>query len=175
LPVWLATKETMLMPTQGAGRSAGPYRIGDLLALHARELAAFMLPPAARDPACADPTAARSLAEEAALYALAAFDPQDAADAAQIRTILTATACALDGKGTAALSRELWASAAMLLRAVEQRQVRMRMRDAPAIPGRRRTTPRQLETPSVVPLPEGVAHWLDLITDPALRRRLDAG
>jgi hypothetical protein len=61
----------------------------------------------------------------------------------------------------------------MLLKSLEERQVWMRLRDAPPIPGRRRKTPRQLEMPPMVPLPEGVAHWLDLITDPTLRRRLD--
>jgi hypothetical protein len=146
--------------------------MGELLALHARELSKFLLPLVARDPAHADPTIARGLAEEAALYALAAFDPQDAIDVMQIRALLTTTYCAMDGRSTEALIRKMQATAAMVLRSLEARQVQMRMRDAPAIPGRRRKTPRQLEAPPAVPLPEGVTHWLELITDPALRGRL---
>jgi hypothetical protein len=41
-------------------------------------------------------------------------------------------------------------------------------------PGRRKTF-RRLDVPPVVPLPQGMAHRLDLITDPTLRRRQEAG
>ncbi len=161
------------MPAEDNRRTTDRYKLAELLALQARELSKFLLPLIARDPARADPTIARGLAEEAALYGLAAFDPQDVLDVMRIGTLLTASYCARHGQGTKAVNRTMQATAATLLKSLEARQMQMRMRDAPAIPGRRRKTPRQLETPPVVPLPEGVSNWLELITDPALRRRLD--
>jgi hypothetical protein len=161
------------MPDPADRQNADPGAIRKVLAYHAHELAPYMMAPAALDPPGTDPAAARRLAEQAALYAMAAFDPQDAVDAMLVRSILMTNHMALDPRGTDALSRYLRATVTIVLRSLEQRQVRMRMRDEPPIPGRRRKTPKQREMPPVVPLPEGVAHWLDLVTDPELRRRLD--
>jgi len=163
------------MPVPADRQNADPGAFRKVLAYHAHELAPYMLPPAAPEPPGTDPAAARHLAEQAALYAMTAFDPRDAVDAMLIRSILMTNHAAQDPRGTDALRRSLRASMTMTLRTLEQRQVGRRMRDAPAIPGRRRKTVKQCETPPVVPLPAGVAHWLDLITDRALRRRLDAG
>jgi hypothetical protein len=144
-----------------------------LLDIHAQEIAAYLLPPVGLELARNDPAKARQLAVQAAVYALAAFDPQDAFDASTVRGILMTTHMALRPGHSDALTRYMQAAAAAHVKLLEQRQVRMRMYGAPHIPGRRRKAPRRLAAPPVVPLPDGVAHWLDLITDPALRRRLE--
>jgi site-specific recombinase XerC len=150
--------------------------MSELLAFHAQELAPYMRPPGGPDAAGTDPTVARQLAEQTAAYAMAAFDPQDAVDAMFIRSIvMTGRLATLRPDTPKALTRQLRSTAGMLTKSLQQRQVRMRMRDALPIPGRRRKTPRQLEAPPVMALPEGVAHWLELITDRTLRRRLEPG
>ena len=160
------------MPAQADRPNPPPLAMSDLLAFHAHELAPFLQTAMGMAQTPTDPTIARVLAEEASRYALAAFDPQNASEVAQLRCILRTTYVAHDRRGTGAFGPQLRATAAMLLKLFEQRQVWMRMREGPRIPGRRKA-PKPIEMPPVVALPEGVAHWLDLVTDPTLRSRLD--
>jgi hypothetical protein len=161
------------MSSQDARRTTDPRAICESIAYHAKEMTPYLLPPAGVDPASQDPAVVRHLAVQAAAYALAAFDPQDAFATAQVRSILMMTHLALRPHNPDALARRLWSTVIMTVKSFEDRQKRMRMQVEPPIPGRRRKHPVQREMPPVVRLAEGMTHWLDLIADPELRRRLD--
>jgi hypothetical protein len=166
-------QEISTMSTPDARRTTDPRAICELISFHANEMTPYLLPPAGLDPAGQDPAVVRLLAVQAASYALAAFDPQDAVEAVQVRGILMMAHMALRPVNPDALVRRLWSTVIMLVKALEDRQRWMRMRVEPPIPGRRRKQPVQREMPPVVRLAAGMTHWLDLVADPELRRRLD--
>ena len=146
------------MPAQADRQNTDPSVLRAVLACHAHELAPLLVPPAGPESDGADQVVALHRAEQAAAYAMAAFDPQDAVDAMMVRTILMTSHAARCPSNPDALALRLRATITILLKSLDECQVRARMRDAPPIPGRRRKTPKRLDMPPVVPLPDGVAH-----------------
>ena len=162
------------MPDPADRRTSDPRHLSRLFAAHVQLLLPYLLPLTTLAPGRTDFRQVLHLARHAAAYALAAFDPQDEAEFFALRDILIDSHAAAQCDDRPDRARRLRARAATKLRSFEARRARLHQPAEPAEPGRRRRRQLPPEAPPVTLALEVTPHWLDLIADPVLRRRLDA-